>query len=179
MVSCLKCPSRAPICILIKTRGLKHTSLQQGPYVEEWKAFGPFRDFYEEDLEGGSTFLEDFDMKILGLTTVLESWTHWDDQVNYRIEHIKTKKHEHCIVLLICERYVRVCSCNSMYIIEYWKVWTTASCPSKLSPRDKTSCLLCVLVYCCHECYLFIFVHDVCWGPAFHIITCELSAQLA
>jgi len=41
--------------------------------VEEWKAFGPFRDFYEEDLEGGSTFLEDFDMKILGLTTVLES----------------------------------------------------------------------------------------------------------
>lgn len=40
--------------------------------MEEWKAFGPFRDFYEEDLEGGSTFLEDFDM-ILGLIIVLES----------------------------------------------------------------------------------------------------------
>lgn len=41
------------------------TTLLVCPYVEEWKAFGPFRDFYEEDLEGGSTFLEDFDMKIV------------------------------------------------------------------------------------------------------------------
>ena len=42
--------------------------------MEEWKAFGPFRDFYEEDLEGGSTFLEDFDMKILGHGFIVDSW---------------------------------------------------------------------------------------------------------
>ena len=39
--------------------------LMSGPHVDEWKSYGAFRDFYEEELEGGSTFLEDFDMKIL------------------------------------------------------------------------------------------------------------------
>ena len=68
--------SRAPLCILMKVHRPKQTSPQQGPYVEEWKAFGPFRDFYEEDLEGGSTFLEDFDMKNLGFIIILESRTH-------------------------------------------------------------------------------------------------------
>ncbi|OLP74325.1 hypothetical protein AK812_SmicGene46168, partial [Symbiodinium microadriaticum] len=30
------------------------TTLVVCPYVEEWKEYGPFRDFYEEELEGGS-----------------------------------------------------------------------------------------------------------------------------
>eukprot|EP00438_Fugacium_kawagutii_P032600 Skav233145 [mRNA] locus=scaffold1669:42094:66418:+ [translate_table: standard] len=46
--------------------GEKTTTLLVCPFVEEWKSFGAFRDFYEIDLEGGSTFLEEFDMKILG-----------------------------------------------------------------------------------------------------------------
>lgn len=41
------------------------TTLVVCPYVEEWKEYGPFRDFYEEELEGGSGFLEEFDMKVI------------------------------------------------------------------------------------------------------------------
>eukprot|EP00439_Symbiodinium_sp_Y106_P048573 s2217_g6.t1 len=36
-----------------------------GYLLVEWKEYGPFRDFYEEELEGGSGFLEEFDMKVI------------------------------------------------------------------------------------------------------------------
>ncbi|CAE7538046.1 unnamed protein product, partial [Symbiodinium pilosum] len=45
--------------------GQATTTLVVCPYVEEWKEYPAFRDFYEEELEGGSGFLEEFDMKII------------------------------------------------------------------------------------------------------------------
>ncbi|CAJ1429044.1 unnamed protein product [Effrenium voratum] len=45
--------------------GEPSTTLLVCPYVEEWKSYGPFRDFYEEDLLGGSVLLDDFDMKVI------------------------------------------------------------------------------------------------------------------
>ena len=52
-------------CIVSNTSQAFLMCLVSGPHVDEWKSYGAFRDFYEEELEGGSTFLEDFDMKIL------------------------------------------------------------------------------------------------------------------
>ena len=54
-----------PACKVSNTSQAFLVFLVSGPHVDEWKSYGAFRDFYEEELEGGSTFLEDFDMKIL------------------------------------------------------------------------------------------------------------------
>lgn len=54
-----------PACKVSNTSQAFLAFLVSGPHVDEWKSYGAFRDFYEEELEGGSTFLEDFDMKIL------------------------------------------------------------------------------------------------------------------
>lgn len=54
-----------PACNVSNTSQAFFVFLVSGPHVDEWKSYGAFRDFYEEELEGGSTFLEDFDMKIL------------------------------------------------------------------------------------------------------------------
>ncbi|CAK9035291.1 unnamed protein product [Durusdinium trenchii] len=46
-------------------KGEKTTTLLVCPHVKEWEDYGPFRDFYEEDLEAGDTFVHEFNMKII------------------------------------------------------------------------------------------------------------------
>ena len=62
-----------PACKVSNTSQACLVFLVSGPHVDEWKSYGAFRDFYEEELEGGSTFLEEFDMKILDDFNMVDS----------------------------------------------------------------------------------------------------------
>ena len=62
-----------PACKVSNTSQAFLVFLVSGPHVDEWKTYGAFRDFYEEELEGGSTFLEEFDMKILDDFNMVDS----------------------------------------------------------------------------------------------------------
>ena len=62
-----------PACKVSNTSQAFLVFLVSGPHVDEWKSYGAFRDFYEEELEGGSTFLEEFDMKILDDFNMVDS----------------------------------------------------------------------------------------------------------
>ena len=62
-----------PACKVSNTSQAFLVFLVSGPHVDEWKSYGAFRDFYEEELEGGSTFLEEFDVKILDDFNMVDS----------------------------------------------------------------------------------------------------------